>query len=204
MFRKLNNKSFRQTRGLAFGTLAAGWIISMLGLAMFTKGESHFAEFIGAALISDLGGQNVSDRVSGSSEGLGLIARMKKTNYAAGERIELQVAMTNGSARPFSFMTYYPAAEYKYQVIGLTDKQEAPLTRCGTNVLLKPQQIYHTSTIEIQPGMTHTDFTILNQLFDLTIPQEYEVTVSRQVPRAGANSVQRLRSNPIRFSVSAL
>jgi len=121
------------------------------------------------------------------------VVSTSKTNYAAGERIELTVVVTNGSARTFAFNSPMPVAGYKFRLIGQTDKQEAPLTRIGRKMLLEVPWVSPTSTINVSPGTicTNADKIAVNQLFDVTVPQEYELTISKG----------SVHSNPVRFSV---
>jgi hypothetical protein len=121
-----------------------------------------------------------------------LIIYTPKTNYAAGERIALEIVLTNGSAHSFVYSSQMPLADYQYWIVGLADKQQAPLTRFGRK-LFSTTSFYGVVTSEILPGQTYTNINkaVINQLFDVTIPQEYEVTLMRQA----------VKSNPVRFSV---
>lgn len=118
-----------------------------------------------------------------------LFARTGATNFAAGSRIELELVITNGSSHPFDFsFSNITPTDYEFQIIG-TDKQQAPLTRLGNSFQRGTYISMHS--MQLKPADTYTNIVILSQIYDLTIPQEYEVNVRR-----GA-----LHSNPVRISV---
>lgn len=148
--------------------------------------------FAACFLGQNSGFSQVNPNNATTSRGLQLVARTAKTNYLAGERIVLDIVITNGSQHTFSYGSAMPTSGYKYRVVGLADKQNAPLTRIGHKWFFEAQN-YHMEMVEIPPGQTYTNKAIVNQLFDVTIPQEYEITVSRQ----------SLQSNPVRFSVQS-
>jgi hypothetical protein len=155
------------------------------------KNKYHlYSLMVGAmCLLTAIGvfGQDGSSK-TGPGKFIRITCNTDKTNYLAGERIELRIVVTNYSDQPFQVGGYAPVAFFRYRVLGLDDHREAPMTRMGQS-LLAPDRYYALSTKEIKPGHSYTNTVIVNQLFDVTFPQIYEVTVS----------IGNAQSNPVHF-----
>ena len=125
-------------------------------------------------------------------DGVQLIAKMSETNYTSGDRIQLSLITTNGSSQPLivSFSND-PTLDYNVRITGLSDKQEAPLTRFGSR--FQRGFFITTKGKTLEPGQSSTNTIVLSQVYDLTSPQTYEVNVHNL----------HLKAKPIQFTVQA-
>jgi hypothetical protein len=139
-----------------------------------------------------------------SIRGVEIRISTEKTNYSPGERINLQIIIVNGSTNNLLFTQerILPEADYTYRVLGV-DKQEAPLTRLGKDVLLRTDPFNRAKGVQLTSGQCYTSTIVINQLFDVTIPQTYEVTVSRRfLAKLPTDATETIVSKPAQFSVS--
>ncbi|HEU5124208.1 MAG TPA: hypothetical protein VFW05_09120 [Verrucomicrobiae bacterium] len=147
---------------------------------------------VGITLVCLGADQEKSVQAARVPEGIQLIAAMSETNYTSGDRILLSLITTNGSSQPLTVsFSSDPTLEYNVRITGLSDKQEAPLTRFGSRF----QRGFFVTTKgkTLEPGQSSTNTIVLSQVYDLTSPQTYEVNVHNL----------HLEAKPIQFHVQA-
>lgn len=147
---------------------------------------------VGITLVCLAADQEKPSQAPRTPDGVQLIARMTETNYISGDRIELSLITTNGSSQPLMVsFSNDPTLEYNVRITGLSDKQEAPLTRFGSRF----QRGFFVTTKgkTLEPGQSSTNTIVLSQVYDLTSPQTYELNVHNL----------HLEAKPIQFTVQA-
>ncbi|HLP77455.1 MAG TPA: hypothetical protein VK327_11125 [Candidatus Paceibacterota bacterium] len=119
-----------------------------------------------------------------------LIVRLSETNFVSGDKIQMDLIITNGTSAPYGF-SYgdFALNEYEIRIIGGMDKQKAPMTHLGNR--LSEGIFAHARFQTLESGQTFTNKIVLSQIYDLTIPQQYEIRVRKQ----------SLQPNPVRFRV---
>jgi len=133
-----------------------------------------------------------------------LIVSTDKSRYEGGERINLRIVITNGSSQTFELWQHTNFYEdFTYQIVG-DDKKEVPLTRWGRALLGERRWLSPSVGFSLRPGETHANVVVLNQLFDLTFPQHYEIKVSKATTlnRNATNANNVVVSAPVEFYVS--
>lgn len=124
---------------------------------------------------------------SNAPQSFSIVISTAQTEFKAGSKVELQIALTNTSNQSLAVRQEKgePSAELDGFVIAVRDSSSTPAreTKYGRVVTGKEESTEGLVSSGVQgslpPRQTFKDATILNKLFDITKAGKYKIQVSR-------------------------
>ncbi len=129
-----------------------------------------------------------------------LCVASEKDLYALKEDISLEIFLRNVGKDVVTLpYTRNPTSNYTLAVF-TDDNKLVPFTSMGKS-MLSAASIVSRSEMDLSPGREIEDVFSLTQLFDLSHPGIYYVTVKRRVRTRDNKSTFVLQSDPLQFSI---
>jgi hypothetical protein len=128
-----------------------------------------------------------------------LTARVEKGVIQPGEPDTLILYVRNDSKAVVNLVETYPERDYAFDVKDQSGKCVS-LTENGEK-LVSNTSIYRRGPLKIQPGKDVYHRVIISQLYDMTAPGEYSVSVSRKIFGPDFKLLTTVTSVPVKVIV---
>jgi hypothetical protein len=137
------------------------------------------------------------------ASGLSVSAQLRivKTNYEAGEPIELLLVFTNAGPHKLRMPSADPLTFYGIKV-RKEDGSAVKMTDFGVWAISADRQPGSGPPVEIAPGSAEVYSVELNRLYDLSFPQSYSVSVVREIRHPATGQSLILHTEPIKITVA--
>lgn len=132
-------------------------------------------------------------------EGLRLAVRVDAPQAAAGDQIVCTVLLKNASKRPLLLVETYPERDFE---IAVFDSKGSLVSLTAHGQKLLQAEVYRQVSVRIKPGQVVERKIMLNQVFDLSTPGEYSISVRRNIPQPNSDAGIELVSNKTNFKVA--
>jgi len=131
-------------------------------------------------------------------DGIQISIQVEKEKYVVCEPVEMKIVVRNNREEDLLFFISNIERDFDIAVKDKDDK-DVPLTEFGKKMekLKKSGEYYGTLEVNLKPGETREFSTIVNRVRDMTLTDDYYITVSRSF----GNSV--VTSNTIKVRVSS-
>jgi hypothetical protein len=134
-------------------------------------------------------------------EGFTLCIVAEKETVIAGEPVKIKVRLKNESTKTLMLNEYGLEQEYHLNVMR-EDRVEVKLTRLGQGYKDASGDINNHGALRIEPGRVFEDVLEVSAIYDMTTPETYSISVSRQVGKLDNSGQELIESNTVKVLVT--
>jgi hypothetical protein len=157
--------------------------------------------FLGVTMTVATFGQKKSEMNRGKpTEGFQVSAVAETPSIPRGHAVKVRITIKNVSRRTLYLAEVGPEKDYRAIHVSRGDGRPVPLTAHG-RALMADTDLYANLSVQLEPGKERTDILQISDIFDMTAPGNYSISVSRRVGKLSGKGVEQAASNVVHVKV---